>query len=149
MELAKRIIDAEPKVIVSASCGIEPGKVIQYKPFIDEAQEKAARDDERSFLLQSPSGEKLAGNLKGWPSGLAVDGRVHNVWIEDSLIPGQPPNDDELWPMVGVKLDDGSRLMLAQRVDEAEDLLEFILGTMAVILTVSIGLALTMGWLHI
>ncbi|MCP5382931.1 MAG: propionyl-CoA synthetase [Kordiimonadaceae bacterium] len=39
MELAKRIIDAEPKVIVSASCGIEPGKVIQYKPFIDEAQE--------------------------------------------------------------------------------------------------------------
>lgn len=51
--------------------------------------------------------------------------------------------------MVGVKLDDGSRLMLAQRVDEAEDLLEFILGTMAVILTVSIGLALTMGWLHI
>ena len=38
MELAKRIIDAEPKVIVTASCGLEPGKIIQYKPLLDEAQ---------------------------------------------------------------------------------------------------------------
>ena len=115
--------------------------------FIAEAQEKAARDDERIFLLQTPTGENLAGSLRGWPPGLAVDGQVHNVWIEDSLIPGQPADDDELWPMIGVTLNDGSRLLLVQRVDEAEDLLEFILGTMAVILTVSIGLALTMGWL--
>ncbi len=36
-ELAKRIIDAEPKIIVSATCGLEPGRVIAYKPLLDEA----------------------------------------------------------------------------------------------------------------
>jgi propionyl-CoA synthetase len=38
-ELAKRIIDADPKVILSATCGLEPGKVIAYKPLLDEAIE--------------------------------------------------------------------------------------------------------------
>ena len=36
-ELAKRIDDAKPKLIVSASCGLEPGKVIEYKPLLDGA----------------------------------------------------------------------------------------------------------------
>ena len=36
-ELASRILDAEPKVIVSATCGIEPHKVVDYKKMLDEA----------------------------------------------------------------------------------------------------------------
>src|SRR5215210_5701709 len=36
-ELAIRIQDAQPKLIVSASCGIEPGRVVAYKPLLDEA----------------------------------------------------------------------------------------------------------------
>ena len=36
-ELAKRIDDAKPKLIVSASCGLEPGKVVEYKPLLDGA----------------------------------------------------------------------------------------------------------------
>lgn len=36
-ELAVRIDDCEPKVIVSASCGIEPGRIVSYKPLVDEA----------------------------------------------------------------------------------------------------------------
>lgn len=36
-ELANRIDDCKPKVIVTASCGLEPGKVIQYRPIVDEA----------------------------------------------------------------------------------------------------------------
>ncbi len=36
-ELATRIDDAAPKLIVSASCGIEPGRIVQYKPLLDEA----------------------------------------------------------------------------------------------------------------
>eukprot|EP00494_Astrolonche_serrata_P033693 UN33962 len=36
-ELAKRIVDFSPKVIVSASCGIEPSRVINYKPLLDDA----------------------------------------------------------------------------------------------------------------
>ena len=41
MELAKRIKDAGPKVIVSATCGLEPGKIIEYKPLLDEAMDLA------------------------------------------------------------------------------------------------------------
>ena len=36
-ELATRINDANPKLILTASCGLEPGRVIAYKPLIDEA----------------------------------------------------------------------------------------------------------------
>lgn len=36
-ELASRIEDCKPKVIITASCGLEPGKVIQYRPIVDEA----------------------------------------------------------------------------------------------------------------
>src|SRR6185369_1934396 len=36
-ELATRIDDAKPKLIFSASCSIEPGRVVQYKPLLDEA----------------------------------------------------------------------------------------------------------------
>ena len=36
-ELAKRIDDAKPKLIVSSSCGLEPGKVVEYKPLLDGA----------------------------------------------------------------------------------------------------------------
>ena len=36
-ELAARIEDARPKIIVSASCGLEPGRIVQYKPLLDAA----------------------------------------------------------------------------------------------------------------
>ena len=36
-ELATRIEDAKPKLIFSASCGVEPGRIVQYKPLLDEA----------------------------------------------------------------------------------------------------------------
>ena len=36
-ELAKRIDDAEPKAVLAASCGIEPGRIVHYKPLLDEA----------------------------------------------------------------------------------------------------------------
>src|SRR4029079_19758836 len=36
-ELAARIDDAKPKVILSASCGLEPGRVVEYKPLLDRA----------------------------------------------------------------------------------------------------------------
>ena len=36
-ELATRIDDAEPKLVLTASCGIEPGRIVKYKPLLDEA----------------------------------------------------------------------------------------------------------------
>ncbi|HEY6000943.1 MAG TPA: propionyl-CoA synthetase [bacterium] len=53
-ELAVRINDAEPKVIISASCGIEIKKVIEYKPLLDEAIRMARHKPERCLILQRP-----------------------------------------------------------------------------------------------
>jgi propionyl-CoA synthetase len=53
-ELAIRIDDAKPKVIVSASCGIEVERVIEYKPLLDRAIEMAAHKPERCIILQRP-----------------------------------------------------------------------------------------------
>ncbi|MFI6681184.1 propionyl-CoA synthetase [Kribbella sp. NPDC050470] len=51
-ELAARIDDAEPKVIVAASCGIEPTRVVEYKPIIDAALELTRHQPERTIVLQ-------------------------------------------------------------------------------------------------
>lgn len=53
-ELATRINDAKPKVIVSASCGIEVKKVIAYKPLLDEAIDIADSKPEKCIILQRP-----------------------------------------------------------------------------------------------
>jgi propionyl-CoA synthetase len=51
-ELATRIDDAKPKLIVSASCGLEPGRIIAYKPLLDQAIEIAAHKPEATIILQ-------------------------------------------------------------------------------------------------
>ncbi len=51
-ELAVRIDDAKPKVIVTASCGIEINKVIEYKPLVDEAIELASHAVEHCIVYQ-------------------------------------------------------------------------------------------------
>ena len=51
-ELAIRIDDAKPKVIVSASCGIEPGRVVPYKPLLDGAIELAKHKPDKCIILQ-------------------------------------------------------------------------------------------------
>ena len=51
-ELAKRIDDATPKMILTASCGIEPSRIIAYKPLIDEAIETATHKVSDVILMQ-------------------------------------------------------------------------------------------------
>ncbi|WP_305986815.1 propionyl-CoA synthetase [Roseibium sp. MMSF_3544] len=51
-ELATRIDDASPKAIIAASCGIEPGRVIAYKPLIDQAIELSTHKPEACFVFQ-------------------------------------------------------------------------------------------------
>lgn len=53
-ELAVRIEDAEPKVVVSASCGVEVKKVIEYKPMLDEALRLSAHKPACCIVLQRP-----------------------------------------------------------------------------------------------
>ena len=53
-ELATRINDAKPKVIVSASCGIEPNRIVKYKPMLDAAIEQAEHKPQAVILYQRP-----------------------------------------------------------------------------------------------
>ena len=51
-ELAIRINDAKPKVIISATCGIEVNKVIEYKPLLDKAIEEATHKPDKVIIAQ-------------------------------------------------------------------------------------------------
>src|SRR5258708_19015415 len=53
-ELAKRIDDAPPTLILSASCGIEPRRVVAYKPLLDGAIALSSHQPARSVILQRP-----------------------------------------------------------------------------------------------
>ncbi len=53
-ELATRIDDAQPRVIVAASCGIEPNRIVEYKPLLDGAIDLAQHKPERVIMLQRP-----------------------------------------------------------------------------------------------
>ena len=56
-ELATRIDDARPKVILSASCGIEGARVVPYKPLLDEAIKLAQHKPDACLILQRPECE--------------------------------------------------------------------------------------------
>ncbi|MBW4818387.1 AMP-binding protein [Rhodococcus qingshengii] len=53
-ELATRIDDARPKVIVAGSCGVEPKRVIEYKPLLDRALELATHTPQHCVIYQRP-----------------------------------------------------------------------------------------------
>ncbi len=67
-ELAVRIDDAKPKAIISASCGIEPGRVVEYKPLLDKAIDLAGHKPEKCLILQRPQAraEMTAGRDHDW-----------------------------------------------------------------------------------
>ncbi len=56
-ELATRIDDATPRVILSASCGIEPGRIVAYKPLLDEAIALAKHKPDSCLILQRPQAQ--------------------------------------------------------------------------------------------
>ena len=53
-ELAVRIDDARPKLIVSASCGIEVARIVEYKPILDKAIDEAANKPGHTIIVQRP-----------------------------------------------------------------------------------------------
>jgi propionyl-CoA synthetase len=67
-ELATRIDDARPKLVLAASCGIEVNRVIPYKPLLDRAIELARSKPERCVVLQREQGraELVAGRDLDW-----------------------------------------------------------------------------------
>jgi propionyl-CoA synthetase len=67
-ELATRIDDAKPKVILSASCGLEPSRIVSYKPLLDEAIRLSAHKPDACLILQRPQEEAalIAGRDLDW-----------------------------------------------------------------------------------
>lgn len=72
-ELATRINDAAPKMIISASCGIEAGRVLPYKPLLDKAIEIASVKPERCVVVQRPQerARMAAGRDLDWSEAMA------------------------------------------------------------------------------
>jgi propionyl-CoA synthetase len=72
-ELASRINDAQPKLIVSASCGVEAGRVLAYKPLLDKAIEIASVKPERCIVFQRPQekASMIAGRDLDWSDLMA------------------------------------------------------------------------------
>ncbi len=60
-ELAVRIDDATPKAIIAGSCGIEPGRVVEYKPLLDAAIERAEHAPDFCVILQRPQAPAAMG----------------------------------------------------------------------------------------
>jgi propionyl-CoA synthetase len=72
-ELAKRIDDAKPTLILSASCGIEVNRVIPYKPLLDGAIEMAQHTVPRCVIFQRPqeTAPLVRGRDRDWNEALA------------------------------------------------------------------------------
>jgi propionyl-CoA synthetase len=69
-ELASRIDDAKPNVILTASCGIEVSRVVEYKPLIDEAIKLAHHKPRSVVILQRPECE------------VSLNGRTELDWLD-------------------------------------------------------------------
>ncbi|MCU0561133.1 MAG: propionyl-CoA synthetase [Desulfobacterales bacterium] len=78
-ELAVRINDAKPKLIVSASCGIEVARVIPYKPLLDDAIAMADFKPQRCIVVQRPmqTAEMTPGRDLDWSEAMAK-ARAHD-----------------------------------------------------------------------
>jgi propionyl-CoA synthetase len=73
-ELKSRIDDAKPKVVVTASCGVEVARIIAYKPLLDAAIEQATFKPDKVIVLQRPMEEAtlITGRDLDWNEALAA-----------------------------------------------------------------------------
>jgi len=73
-ELATRIDDATPKLVLSASCGVEPGRIVAYKPLLDQAIELARAKPAACFILQRPqlAATLVPGRDRDWREAVAA-----------------------------------------------------------------------------
>ncbi len=73
-ELAVRIADATPKVVLSASCGLEPNRVVAYKPLLDAAIAASPHKPDACLILQRPQGPAtlVEGRDRDWAEAVAA-----------------------------------------------------------------------------
>ena len=79
-ELAARIDDAKPRVVLSASCGVEPTRVVPYKPFLDAAIERSTHKPDRCVILQREQGPAELGERDvDWQDFVSSDAAAAGV----------------------------------------------------------------------
>ena len=83
-ELAVRIDDAKPRAIIAASCGLEPGRVVPYKPLMDRAIDEAAHKPDFTIVFQRPecAADMVAGRDLDWRQAVADAHPVDCVPVE-------------------------------------------------------------------
>jgi propionyl-CoA synthetase len=83
-ELATRIDDSRPKMVLSASCGIEPSRLVAYKPLLDEAIELAQHKPAKCIIKQRPqlTADLQDGRDFDWDASLAQAQAVDCVPVE-------------------------------------------------------------------
>ncbi len=77
-ELAIRIADAAPKVVLAASCGIEPSRIVPYKPLLDAAIAASAHKPDACLILQRPecAATLVEGRDRDWAEAVAAASRA-------------------------------------------------------------------------
>jgi propionyl-CoA synthetase len=82
-ELAVRIEDATPKVVLSASCGIEGTRIVHYKPLLDEAITQSRHKPQHCVILQRPQQpcELVPGRDRDWSEAMATATPVQCVSV--------------------------------------------------------------------
>ena len=83
-ELAGRLDDAAPKVVLSASCGVEPNRIVAYKPLLDEAIAIASHKPDQCVILQRPQLEAtlVEGRDLDWAEAEAAAEPHPCTWVE-------------------------------------------------------------------
>jgi propionyl-CoA synthetase len=70
-ELAARVDDARPKVIIASSCGVEPTRIVRYQPLLDAALAEAGHRPDHVVILQRPQAPAEGGGFVSWDAVLA------------------------------------------------------------------------------
>jgi propionyl-CoA synthetase len=82
-ELAVRIEDTQPKLIISASCGIEPNRVVKYKPLLDQAIELSSAKPDYTIIVQRPQEIAPLIENRDYDYATLMDAaRARGIWAE-------------------------------------------------------------------
>lgn len=111
------------------------------------ARSESGLEEGRFYLLVDGQGKWLAGNLQGLPpeDPVPLDGDIHVVWVEDDIIPIASYTDDAYWPVIGRSFADGSQLMVARSIGQAEAMQNYSLYALSALFILIVSLALAMG----